>query len=477
MVDLTQAHEASIELLGTRHTALVDAVRNYVNGSVQPSIDELIAAIGDVTTDIDTKEKMLLGLASRQAKKPVPSLILDFKTRHYLQGTRRPEKGYGIHDLLTVERATPKRVYSASGKLVEVPAHEPAYQHDPVTGEPQGILIEESRTNLLTWSEDLTNADWSSTRVTITSTQQVTPGGAVSDVSFFAGVETTGSGCYAFKSITPPAGNYVQSCWAKAAGKKVLHLRGNNETGFLDHNAKFDLDTLSFIQAPEVSGGYEVCGDWIRVWQVVSYGGSSGNAAFFGVANDDGTPYNDSENGIYIWGAQLEEGSHPSSYTPTEDAQVTRAADRVFRTLGDEFNPSEGTLYLDRGKISSNNNFSIAIGSRSGAYLGLDYSRTRIAYFAPFTGSVKGSNGNQFEPHKFAASWQVLGPDSVRLIVARDGGIAANEVYSGDTSTISEWYKLSINDGFGDFIRSGEYRDTALFPRALTENELIDLTS
>ncbi|MET0100007.1 MAG: hypothetical protein ABWU11_25390, partial [Arthrospira platensis] len=51
---------------------------------------------------------------------------------------------------------------------------------------------------------------------------------------------------------------------------------------------------------------------------------------------------------IYIWGTQLEASSTPSPYTPTQATSVTRASDAVSRVLGDEFNPSEGRVGVER---------------------------------------------------------------------------------------------------------------------------------
>ncbi|WP_434475140.1 phage head spike fiber domain-containing protein, partial [Limnospira sp. PMC 289.06] len=56
----------------------------------------------------------------------------------------------------------------------------------------------------------------------------------------------------------------------------------------------------------------------------------------------------DGISGIYIWGTQLEASSTPSPYTPTQATSVTRASDAVSRVLGDEFNPSEGRVGVER---------------------------------------------------------------------------------------------------------------------------------
>ena len=50
---------------------------------------------------------------------------------------------------------------------------------------------------------------------------------------------------------------------------------------------------------------------------------------------------------FHVWGAQVEEGSYPSSYIPTAGAQVTRAADSCVRVLGDEFNKDAFTLFVE----------------------------------------------------------------------------------------------------------------------------------
>jgi hypothetical protein len=57
----------------------------------------------------------------------------------------------------------------------------------------------------------------------------------------------------------------------------------------------------------------------------------------------------DGTSGIYIWGAQLEEGSYPTSYIPTSGLLgVTRVAETANNS-GDAstFNDSEGVLMAE----------------------------------------------------------------------------------------------------------------------------------
>jgi hypothetical protein len=50
---------------------------------------------------------------------------------------------------------------------------------------------------------------------------------------------------------------------------------------------------------------------------------------------------------IYLWGAQVEVGSFPTSYIKTEASTVTRGSESMTRTLGQEWNPNEGTFVVE----------------------------------------------------------------------------------------------------------------------------------
>jgi hypothetical protein len=57
----------------------------------------------------------------------------------------------------------------------------------------------------------------------------------------------------------------------------------------------------------------------------------------------------------YIWGAQFEAGSYPSSYIPTTTTSVTRSADAAtFNTMG-WYNPVVGTLLAEYMNLGSEN--------------------------------------------------------------------------------------------------------------------------
>lgn len=248
-------------------------------------------------------------------------------------------------EAVTCERATPKWVFGSNGKLREVPPNTIARQWNPETGEPEGVLIEESRTNLLLWSEDFTNAEWSKSRATVSANVVTAPDGSVTADKL---VEDTSDNIHLIRSSTTEAtaGDWlVFSFYVKSTERNAAA----SVAGIGFNIASFDLTDLSVISniGVDITHIVDVGNGWRRI--VVAKQAENDSSTCRGtveVYNGGRTYTGDGTSGIYIWGAQLEEGSTPSSYIPTTDSPVTRAADNVSRVLGEEFNASEGTVVI-----------------------------------------------------------------------------------------------------------------------------------
>lgn len=66
----------------------------------------------------------------------------------------------GLSDALTFTRSTTGVRIKSDGMLENIAPNQPRFQHRPLTGAPQGILIEAVAANTLWWSEALDNAVW-----------------------------------------------------------------------------------------------------------------------------------------------------------------------------------------------------------------------------------------------------------------------------------------------------------------------------
>ena len=105
--------------------------------------------------------------ATTATERVLPRMALDFTT-----GVLDPR--------VTVTRAlnTATRVNS-SGYVEIVNANLPRFDYDPVTLTPKGLLIEEARTNLLTYSEQFDNAAWGKQGSSVSQNVQTSPDGSV----------------------------------------------------------------------------------------------------------------------------------------------------------------------------------------------------------------------------------------------------------------------------------------------------------
>jgi hypothetical protein len=229
------------------------------------------------------------------------------------------------------------------------------FDHNPVTGESLGLLVEEQRTNLLTYSEDFSDAAWTKSNSTITANTIVAPDGTLTgDALVF---NTTNIAHYLFQSVTLTATTYTFSCYAKYNGQQYLQL-GVYQGAFLYCN--FDILNGTVGTPSSGTAGLQDVGDgWYRCSFSVTGAAVAGYGYVIGsnslTAGFQPTFTGDGYSGIYIWGAQLEVGAFPTSYIPTVASQVTRSADAASMTgtnFSDWFNPSQGAVYADYKGIS-----------------------------------------------------------------------------------------------------------------------------
>jgi hypothetical protein len=212
----------------------------------------------------------------------------------------------------------------------------------------QGITVEEQRTNLLLRSEEFDNASWTLSRVLAFGNGSQSNAISAPNGSFTADkiTESTETGVHTIRqSVTILSGvSYTLTVYAKSGERSGLAINSFDGT---NKRATFNLATgaIQGFDAGVAASIAPAGGGWFRCSATIT-SASTSFLAIFEIANASFTTNytGDGTSGIYLWGAQLEVGSFPTSYIPTTTATVTRPADLLsFNTEV----PSSGSLYID----------------------------------------------------------------------------------------------------------------------------------
>ena len=229
----------------------------------------------------------------------------------------------------------------------------PRFDHDPITGESKGLLIEEARTNLLTYSEQFDNAAWVKSYASVTSDTAVSPSGTLTADKL---VESAATGGHLIRqSGTASSASTSITVYAKAGERQYLQL-GAGVTSQQYANFNLVNGSIAAVGSDATATMVGVGNGWYRC-SIAVRSISSGTALFIGVVNSSSAAWQQSytgngTSGIYIWGAQLEAGAFPTSYIPTTTAQVTRAADSASMTgvnFSSWYRQDEGTVFAETG--------------------------------------------------------------------------------------------------------------------------------
>jgi len=195
----------------------------------------------------------------------------------------------------------------------------PRFDYDPVTLAPRGLLVEEARTNSLTYSADFANAAWTKSSCTVTANQGTAPDGTntLTLLQFSAQFGRLQQGSLTSGTV------YTFSIWCRvASGTRVYSLYDalGNPLGSFTATTTLTRYSVTFT-APATS-------------------------TLYAVQDRNAGPFVDT----FIWGAQLEAGTFATSYIPTIASTVTRSADNATITgslFSQWYNQPEGAFIVE----------------------------------------------------------------------------------------------------------------------------------
>ena len=217
-------------------------------------------------------------------------------------------------------RASSATVVNKAGLIETVGSGEPRIDFkDDAKG---ALLLEPSRSNLITYSEDFSNAYWSKNGgTTIINNFAISPDGTL-NASRYLGTGTSGLG---IQFTTSLGLSYTVSFYVKS-------------------NVGINQSCRLIFDSSNISSDFIVTTEWQKIsFTSVSSGASNKTCGIFRDSSD-----NDLD--ILIYGAQLEQSSYPTSYIPTQGSAVTRVADNCSIDNLDDY-VSSGTSWTATGEF------------------------------------------------------------------------------------------------------------------------------
>ena len=420
-----------------------------------------------------------------------------------------------LDPLISFTRGSNATYVGRDGLVKTAGENEARFDHDPDTLESLGLLIEESRTNQHGHHDF--SSGWALNNSSF-ATGISDPEGGTNARKLVVGGATNGTAAAFITDDTPLTSGtvYTQSLWAKAnaAGNFYSAVQIAPSTGFNQAYRNFDLSTgtLGTGDIPESNCKIEKYPNgWYRVSVTrIATSTISGRMAIALVNSptdgripqiSTGTANND---GIYIWGVQLEAGSYPTSLIRTTGSSETRAQDST-KIVGENFKSIFDTSFSEFSAVMDYDNIETKSSGTSNGVLLMwgestnfdnrlsvssdnDTVNTAVRVRAFGGGSAIFSNNDQVQAsdqaatQKLAFSYSVpnYGASGTRKWAFSFSGESVDLITNNNGSTIPALTRLGIginptrNDESGGKLR---VKRLTIYPKALTDAQLQLLSS
>jgi len=342
-------------------------------------------------------------------------------------------------------RASNATVVNKAGLIETVGSGEPRIDFkDDVKG---ALLLEPTRTNLLQYSEDFSNASWvvqANSTIVINTSEVLSPSGKNDAAKVFS---------------DGTQGIYNNQAVINTESTRSVYIRSVS-----------GVETLTI---KEPYGG--VSDKSIEVnesWQRYFLSGTASHSTNSGIFLDD-----ISASGVYIWGAQVEQGSYATSYIPTSGSAVTRVADDCSGTGNEQvINSTEGVLYAEISALANDlTNRTIGVLGDSNNFIELAYrnSSNQVRCLIKSNGVVEVNIQHTLSDitlnNKLAIKYKL---NNVSLYV--NGIEVGTDLSANMPSGLNE---LNFNRFDGGENYYGKVKEVRVYNTALTDAELATLTT
>ena len=402
-------------------------------------------------------------------------------------------KSKSLDPRVQFSRASAATCIGPTGYVEDVGTNQPRFDHDPVTGESLGLLVEKGRTNI--WhnsdiaaghSDSWQYGSWSSGTYTESTATQLLPDGSTGNcISIAKAASGGGSADWHQGSAGYVNGKrYCVSIWAKGTGQ--VYLNGQGGIGSAASNA------WQIIQTNSENGGtsttFNLTSTWKRHWAILDTHDS--NSLGYIYYNSTGQAAGTTS---YWWGGQVEQMSNrassifggPSSFIRTGQSNVTRQTDQLTipqKELDTFFNWEEGTFVAEasRAKHGTEANGVVAMNNGGTTYQNMIVLHEAYDNNGPVGRIYVGGNGTFGQAHNAVTDFDTFytmafgyKTDDCGSSINGDSPNTDNSVVLPDKANITT---MKIMRGYGDLAYHGRLKYLRYYPKKLS-NATIQLLS
>jgi len=351
------------------------------------------------------------------------------------------------------------------------------------------LYMDNTSTNVTTYSEDLSNGAWVKSNTLVTSNAILAPNGTITADKLIADtVNTQHSISNSFGAVSTNQ-IWTRSVYVKKAEYSNVVLSVGSFAAYNDWKyVAFNLDTNTFTGASSATTyGYTSIGNgWVRIWFTVTVTAASTDSFVIKVSDN---PANASQgpsfagngtSGIYVWGMQTENRQYPSSYIPTASASATRNIQGISLTNLQATNilSPNFTLYSEYIDYRWSNNSGVHVFGVGNA-TATDW----ISVYRNFSSFLKISKKeNNVVTDTGNLSVQVAEGSTIKVAIRCNAGavriyingqVAYNTTFANPSlMTNSRFFQLDPGNG-----NMAKVKSILLYNTALTDTECVKLTT
>jgi len=365
--------------------------------------------------------------------------------------------------------------------LFEHPENVPRVEYD-ADGNRLGLLVEESRTNLVAYSEDF--SQWTGFS---DPNEILAPDGTLTATKARDNNQGTNAAVTLIEPVTVSTSTtYTYSVFGKKGQLNWMALGVIQFTTPNNGRVWFDLDSgVVGTQGSGLSGAIEEFPNgWYRcsVTFTTDAVDTTGQLYIY-LCEGDNLFLNTNRDGtsdLYVWGAQLEAGSFPTSYIKSNSGSTTtRSADVASIPVADfGYNQSAGTVVQEfsTADVFTANENAFSDGTNDNRIMwGLNANTGRAPYIsAGGTNTVALINNSGIAggvPSKLGIAFA-----SNDVASSLDGGAVATDTSATIPTSITTLYLGVGATGTGTQI-NGHIKSIKYYPRRLSNAQLVELTS